>query len=134
MKAWFAFYLLHEQKRPFADVPQNRRFKNLAMFTENTCVGISNTGDSKETSTQVFSCEYCKIFKKSFFYRTLLVAASAWSYSSVKAWNSFKPFYFEKYPVWVFLVVTDIINCELKLSFFLALSSLKYLLKESLKL
>ena len=29
----------------------------------------------KETATQVFSCEYCKIFKKSFFYRTPLVAA-----------------------------------------------------------
>ena len=30
----------------------------------------------KETPTQVFSCEYCEIFKNSFFYRTPLVAAS----------------------------------------------------------
>ena len=30
----------------------------------------------KETPRQVFSCEYCKIFKNSFFYRTPLVAAS----------------------------------------------------------
>ena len=30
----------------------------------------------KETQTQVFFCEYCKIFKNSFFYRTLPVAAS----------------------------------------------------------
>ena len=30
----------------------------------------------KETPTQVCSCEYCEIFKNSFFYRTPLVAAS----------------------------------------------------------
>ena len=30
-----------------------------------------------KTSTQVFSCEYCEIFNKIFFYRTPLVAASA---------------------------------------------------------
>ena len=31
----------------------------------------------KETVTQVFFCEFCKIFKNTFFYRTPLVAASA---------------------------------------------------------
>ena len=31
----------------------------------------------KETPAKVFSCEYCKIFKNSFFHRTLPVAASA---------------------------------------------------------
>ena len=30
----------------------------------------------KETQAQVFSCEFCKIFKNTFLYRTLLVAAS----------------------------------------------------------
>ena len=30
----------------------------------------------KETLAQVFSCEFCKIFKNSFFYRRPLVAAS----------------------------------------------------------
>ena len=30
----------------------------------------------KETPAQVFSCEYCQIFKSSIFYRTLLVVAS----------------------------------------------------------
>ena len=30
----------------------------------------------KETPTQVFSCEYCEIFKDSFFNRTPLIAAS----------------------------------------------------------
>ena len=30
----------------------------------------------KETPTQVFSCEYHKMFEKSLFYGTLLVAAS----------------------------------------------------------
>ena len=31
----------------------------------------------KEILTQVFSCEFCGIFKNAFFYRTLPVAASA---------------------------------------------------------
>ena len=30
----------------------------------------------RDSNTQVFSCEYCTIFKNSFFYGTLLVAAS----------------------------------------------------------
>ena len=30
----------------------------------------------KETLTQVFSCEFCEIFRNTFFYRTPLVAAS----------------------------------------------------------
>ena len=35
---------------------------------------VAGRKDLKETSTQVFSCEYCKIFTKSFFYRTHPVA------------------------------------------------------------
>ena len=31
----------------------------------------------KETLAQVFSCEFCEIFKKTFFHRTPPVAASA---------------------------------------------------------
>ena len=31
---------------------------------------------SKETLGEVFSCEFCEIFKNTFFYRTPLVAAS----------------------------------------------------------
>ena len=31
----------------------------------------------KKTLAQAFSCEFCKIFKNNFFYRTPLVAASA---------------------------------------------------------
>ena len=31
----------------------------------------------KETPTQLVSCEYCEIFKSTFFYRTPLVAVSA---------------------------------------------------------
>ena len=52
------FSQFHEgsQKQPFADVLQNRcskKFRNIL--------------NSKESPTQVFSCEYCKIFKYSFF-------------------------------------------------------------------
>ena len=53
---------------------------------ENTCVGFSFLIKfqalclqyySRETPTQVFSCEYCKIFKNSFFHRTSLMASAA---------------------------------------------------------
>ena len=42
----------------------------------------------KETPTQVFSCEYCKIFKNSFFHRTTPVAASDYLLQKIV----FKPF------------------------------------------
>ena len=38
-----------------------------------------------KTPTQVFSCEYCKIFKCSFLYRTILVAASGKVSKTVKS-------------------------------------------------
>ena len=43
--------------------------KNLAKFTGKPC-------DSEVTLAQVFSCEYCEIFKNTFFYRAPPVAAS----------------------------------------------------------
>ena len=47
----------------------NRKIKAASFFV---CVSqVLN-----QTLTQVFSCEYCKIFKNSFFYRTPLVTAS----------------------------------------------------------
>ena len=58
--------------------------KNFAIFTgKHLCWGLFLTKwqawrDAiywKETSTQVLSCEYCEIFKNSFFHRTPLVAA-----------------------------------------------------------
>ena len=39
----------------------------------------------KETLAQVFSCEFCEIFKNNFFYRTLPVAASD-SYRIMQSW------------------------------------------------
>ena len=59
--------------------------KNFTIFTEKH---VSEQSESlfdkvaglqffqKETPTQVFSCEYCEIFKDSFFNRTPLIAAS----------------------------------------------------------
>ena len=48
---------------------------------ENTCARVSflikfNKVVKKETLAQVFSCEFCEIFKNRFFKRVLLVAAS----------------------------------------------------------
>ena len=54
----FNFSQFHEylQKQPFADVLQNRCSKKF-----------SNILNQKESPTQVFSCEYCDIFKNSFY-------------------------------------------------------------------
>ena len=41
------------------------------------CKNFCNIQNEKDTSTQTFSCEYCEIFKKQFFYKAPLVAASA---------------------------------------------------------
>ena len=52
--------------------------KNLAIFAGNTIsrnLFLNKVSDLRPP-TQVFSCEYCKTFKNSFFYRTPLLASS----------------------------------------------------------
>ena len=51
-------------------------FKNLAIFKGKKGLQLY----LKRDSTQVFSCEYCEIFKNTFFYRTPPVAAFLLSY------------------------------------------------------
>ena len=74
---------LYFQKQPFADSLQNRCLKNLAIFTgKHLCWHLlSMTLQAFSPATllkglQVFSCEYCEIFKNSFFHRAPLVTAS----------------------------------------------------------
>ena len=59
--------------------------RNFAKFTGNTCARVSFLIKlqasacnfiKKETLTQVFSCEFCKVSKNAFSYRTPPVAAS----------------------------------------------------------
>ena len=79
------------QKQPFSNVPQNRcsyRFPDFDKIISllkslfNKIIGLKVTGlkacnfIKKETPTQVFSSEYHKICKNSFFYGTTPVAAS----------------------------------------------------------
>ena len=61
------------EKQPFADVLQNRSSEKF--FIHRKHLKICNFL-KKTLPTQVFSCEYCEIFKTCFFYRTPLVAAS----------------------------------------------------------
>ena len=65
----------YNQKQPFADVLQNsialKRFCDIHRKTP-----LLEQLYKKETPTQVFFFEYCKIFKKSFFHRASPVAAS----------------------------------------------------------
>ena len=52
--------------------------RNFAIFTgKHLCWSLFLKFNlvPKETSTQLFSCEYCKVFMNRFFYRTPLVAA-----------------------------------------------------------
>ena len=70
-------------KKVFLEILQN--------LQENTCARASlliklQAFGTGETLAQVFSCEFCKISKNTFFYRTLLVAASGFirEYSYVK--------------------------------------------------
>ena len=52
------------------------RSSRLEVFCKKVAGGACNF-IKKETLTQVFSCEFCKISKNTFFYRTPPVAASA---------------------------------------------------------
>ena len=55
-----AYQITSPKKQPFANVFKTGALKNFAIFTEKSCVEV-------QTLSQVFSCEYCKIFKNSFF-------------------------------------------------------------------
>ena len=52
--------------------------KTLQYSQENFCVGVSSGATLlKKTLTQVFSYEYCEIFKNSYFEDHLLTAAAS---------------------------------------------------------
>ena len=50
---------------------------------ENTCASSCSI-TKKETLTQVFSCEFCEIFKSTYFYETPPVAASTPTFKTFK--------------------------------------------------
>ena len=51
-------------------------FKIFQNLQKNTCVGVSLL--KKETPTQVFSCDFREIFKKTFFTEYLRALTSHW--------------------------------------------------------
>ena len=57
-------------------------FKNFSIFTGNFYVGVSF--NEKETPPQVFSCEYCNIFKSIRLEKHLRAAASDYFGCSTK--------------------------------------------------
>ena len=66
--------------------------KTSAIFTGKTpdleslfskVAGLKACNFVKDNPTQVFSCEYCKIFKNTFFYKTPSVAAFAFTSHSL---------------------------------------------------
>ena len=54
----------------------------------NFVIGFFSGGQPKQKMAQVFSCEFCKISKNTFFRRTPLVAASANSLTIDEAKNA----------------------------------------------
>ena len=72
--------------QPFANVLQNRssckfsdihkKISVLESLSNNVTGLMGSSFIKKETSTQVFSCKYRKMFENSFFYGTPPVAAS----------------------------------------------------------
>ena len=54
----------------------SRRFSLCQTLFLNKVAGLRPNFIKKETLAQVFSCEFCKISKNTFFYRTLPVATS----------------------------------------------------------
>ena len=50
-------------------------FLKISLYSQSVVESVFNKLYLKETSTQVFSCEYCKIFTNSFIDRALPVAA-----------------------------------------------------------
>ena len=65
---------------------EKRYFRNFAKFAGNNCARVSFLIKlqaqacnfiKKETLAQVFSCEFCKIFKNTFFTEHILATASA---------------------------------------------------------
>ena len=64
------------QNQSFRGVLEKKVFLKISQNSqENTCARVSFL-IKLQALAQVFSCEVCEIFKKSFFYRTTLVAAS----------------------------------------------------------
>ena len=73
------------QKQSLANVLYIRCFKKLRNIDRkarvlesllNKAAGLKDTNFAKEIPTQRFSCEYCKIFKNTFFYWTSLTPGS----------------------------------------------------------
>ena len=75
------------QKQPPEVLYKKAVFKKLQYSQVNTCVGLSFNNVAglgvqlhyNEVPTQVFSCEYCKIFKNIYF-EDLRMAASKWKF------------------------------------------------------
>ena len=63
-------------KKVFLEISQNSQENTCARVSFfNKVAGVPATLLKKETLAQVFPCEFCKISKNTFFYRTPLVAA-----------------------------------------------------------
>ena len=65
-------------KKVFLKISQNLQESTFARAFLHKNAGLPQTCNffKKEALAQVFSCEFCKVFRNTFFYRTTPVAAS----------------------------------------------------------
>ena len=63
-------------KKMFLEISQNSQENTCAKVYFLIIANVACNFIKKETLAQVFSCEFCEIYKNTFFHRTPLVAAS----------------------------------------------------------
>ena len=80
------------QKQPAAMFHKKAILKNSATFRgKHLCWSLSLIKlQLFRPATQVYSCEYCEIFKNTYFEEKIRTAASCFSSMSVGLWNTFE--------------------------------------------
>ena len=90
------FNLLYHQKQPLDVFCKKDVLKNFVQFTGkhlyqslffNKVAGVASNFIKKETRSQVFSCEFCEIFKKTYFKEHLQTATSV-TFNTLETWET----------------------------------------------
>ena len=90
------FNLLYHQKQPLDVFCKKVVLKNFVQFTGkhlyqslffNKVACVASNFIKKETRSQVFSCEFCEIFKKTYFEEHLQTATSV-TFNTLETWEA----------------------------------------------
>ena len=90
------FNLLYHQKQPLDVFCKKGVLKNFVQFTGkhlyqslffNEVACVASNFIKKETRSQVFSCEFCEIFQKTYFEEHLQTATSV-TFNTLETWET----------------------------------------------